>query len=152
MTNKRNARLEDLDETFKEVLTKALGVRKTNKDLPFAKDVSRWVRAALTELGHKTKKVHWQANDELGRDVGCAIARAKYIEIWGVKYFTYLEFGPLFFENTTGAKQRKEIVYHEIAHVVDCWNGSKRLGHGKSWKLLMKQFGLPAKTCYALYD
>ena len=140
-------------KSFDTVLAEALGVYKPNKHLPYARDVNRWIREALVRLGFDSKKkVHWQENKDLGSGVGCAIARAKYIEILGMRYFTYLEFGPMFFKQTTGPAQRKEIVYHEVAHVVDCWNGAKRLGHGKSWKALMKQLGLPAKTCYTLND
>ena len=133
-----------------EILTKTIGVRKSNKGLPYASEVSRNISSALRALGHPARVVRWQMNEELGRGVGDAIARAKYIEVLDMRFFTYLEFGPMFFENTTGREQRKEIVYHEIAHVVDCWNGAKRLGHGKSWKALMKQVGMPAKTTYNL--
>jgi len=137
-------------ESLEALVFRAVGVKKPNKHLPFAKSVSRWIASALVELGHAGKNVHWQANEDLGSDVGCAIARAMYIEVFGTKYFTYLEFGPMFFENTASQEQRKEIVYHEVAHVVDCWNGAKYLGHGKSWKALMAQLGLRARTCYAL--
>jgi len=142
----RKTKSSNLDATIARVI----GESKANTHLPYAKDVSRWIKSALKELGHGDKAVQWQLNDDLGRGFGRAVALAKYIEVMDMRFFIRLEFGPMFFENTTGPAQRKEIVYHEIAHVVDCWNGSKKLGHGKSWKALMKTFGLPPKTCYAL--
>ena len=92
-----------------EILTKTIGVRKSNKGLPYASEVNRNISSALRALGHPARVVRWQMNEELGRGVGDAIARAKYIEVLDMRFFTYLEFGPMFFENTTGREQRKEI-------------------------------------------
>lgn len=131
------------------VITKLRSERKEKPvNLPYAKSIDIWINAALLKLKLEDKigKIHWQLNEELSG----VVARAKFLEIMNMKVFTFLEFSPTFFYNTKSQKQRREIVYHEVAHVVDSYSATSTGGHNKNWKQLMKLAGVPAKTSYEL--
>jgi predicted SprT family Zn-dependent metalloprotease len=129
-----------------------LKLRSERKEKPvnlsYSKSIDIWINAALRKLKLEDKigKIHWQLNEELSG----VVARAKFLIIMNEKVFTYLEFSPTFFHNTQSQKQRREIVYHEVAHVVDSYCAGSSGGHNKNWKYLMKLAGVPAKTSYEL--
>lgn len=116
----------------------------------YAKSIDNWINAALRKMGREDKvdRIVWCVN----KDIAPFVARSKFLVVFKEFIFLNLEFSPLFFENTTGQAQRREIVYHEVAHVVDSYSASYNGGHGKNWKRLMKSVGMPAKTCYTLND
>lgn len=124
---------------------------KCSTNLRYAKSVDIWINAALRKMGQEDKvgRIVWCVNEELSP----AVARAKFIVVFKEYIFVNLEFSSLFFENTTGQAQRREIVYHEVAHVVDSFESHPYVeGHAKNWKRLMKLAGVPAKTSYRLVN
>jgi hypothetical protein len=118
--------------------------------LPYVKSINIWINAALRKMGREDKvnRIKWCVNETIAP----AVARAKYIVVFNEYIFTMLEFAPTFFYNTTSRAQRREIVYHEVAHVVDSFSAGYNGGHGKNWKRLMKQVGMPAATTYDLME
>lgn len=131
----------------------------------YTKSIDIWINAALRKMGREDKvgQIVWCVNEDLGfaetprapglcpgLDIAPVVARSKFLVVFKEFIFLNLEFSPLFFENTTGQAQRREIVYHEVAHVVDSFSGDYDGGHGKNWKRLMVNAGCRPKTSYVL--
>lgn len=132
-----------------EDILKSIKVPTERPNCRYAKSVDIWINAALRKLGHEERvgRVRWCLNSDLSP----AVARAKFIVAFKEYIFINLEFSSTFFENTKNQAQRREIVYHEVAHVVDSFESRPYIkGHSENWKRLMKQAGMPAKTSYGL--
>ena len=103
----------------------------------YSKSINRWIRSALSKMGYSgsNQKVVWVYNPTLTE----AIGRAKFISVGEWHFFTYLEFSPTLFYQAT-PDQRRQVVYHEVAHAVDSFNGTYNpsSSHGKTWKDLMR--------------
>lgn len=133
--------LKEFLKTIEVPLERPTGLR-------YAKSIDIWINSALRKMGREDKvgQIVWCVNEDLGK----VVARSKFLVVFKEFIFLNLEFSPLFFENTTGQSQRREIVYHEVAHVVDSFSAGYDGGHSKNWKRLMKLVGMPTKTSYKL--
>jgi hypothetical protein len=118
----------------------------------YDRSVRIWIDAALKKMGagNLAGSIHFQWNPRLTRTIG----RANFFELATLfpknPYLPkFLEFSPELFERAS-VIDRRETVYHEVAHAVDAFNGTYNANkpHGPSWKELMKKAGVPPTRCH----
>jgi len=120
----------------------------------FDRSVGIWIDAALKRMDTPglVGKLSWVWNPQLTSTMGRAnsLILMNFLGT-GVHWHmpTTVEFSPELFERGT-ITQRRETVYHEVAHAVDMFRGTynPRRPHGKSWKNLMEMAGVPAVRCH----
>jgi hypothetical protein len=113
----------------------------------YSRSINRWIAAALKKLDAPDLigKVNWVYNPNLTSTMG--YVRLYHILDWHLVH--RIEFSPELFRRAR-PEQRRQTVYHEVAHVVDGWRGTynPKKPHGRSWKGLMRTLGIPAKRCH----
>lgn len=129
-------------------LQKQLTASKLENPAPkYSKSICIWIDAALHKMDAplQDSKILWRYNPLLTSVIG----RAKFISVGDWHFFTYLEFSPTLFGRAT-PEQRRQVVYHEVAHAVDNFNGTYNpcRAHGKTWKSLMTKAGVPPTLHY----
>lgn len=120
------------------------------------KSIDVWVRAALRKMGAPSHfNLKWKWNPRMTRAIGRAnlILLPKFLggRDWWMP--VGLEFSPDLFA-AASQKDRRETVYHEVAHAMDAYAGtySPRRQHGKTWKELMALAGVPATRCHFVHS
>ena len=105
----------------------------------FDRSVRIWINAALKKMDAASHVglLFWKWNSRMTSTMGRA-----YLP-------SYIEFSLPLFEKATPA-QRRQVVYHEVAHIVDGYNFTynPKRPHSKSWRALMHRAGVPALRCH----
>jgi predicted SprT family Zn-dependent metalloprotease len=91
------------------------------------------------------EKIQWQWNSRLTSTMGMAFC----LHSKNMSIPTHIEFSPSLFLRAP-AKERKQIVFHEVAHCVDYYTGNydDSAPHGPTWQRLMVNAGLTPDRCH----
>lgn len=118
----------------------------------YDRSIRIWIDSALKKMNASglVGRISFKWNPNLTSTIG----RAQFVEMASLfpsapHLPAYLEFSPKLFDRAS-AVDRRETVYHEVAHAVDAYHGTYNVKkpHGKSWKTLMRKAGVPATRCH----
>lgn len=115
-------------------------------------EIQKWIALALKRMDAPKIKLAWRWNPRLKSTIGRAlsVALVDFVRVGSTFYCpTFLEFNPHLFAKAT-KEERKDAVFHEVAHAVDMCRGTFRPDrpHSDSWKALMIESGYPNPEVY----
>lgn len=116
------------------------------------REIQAWIALALKRMGAGNLKLAWRWNPRLKSTIGRILSVSiKDFMQKGVTFYcpTFLEFNPHLFAKAN-KEQRKDTVFHEVAHAVDMSRGTFNPSrpHSKSWRVIMASSGYPNPEVY----